>query len=54
MAHDDLEHLDCPVCGLEMKPPKKALPGTKNPPAFFCYACGVTALGDHSSKLGRC
>jgi hypothetical protein len=53
MARDDNGPRDCPACGCEMMPRKKVPPGVKNPPAFSCQGCGVTAIGDHLPKLGR-
>jgi hypothetical protein len=53
MGRDDNGQRDCPVCGSEMILPKHVLPGSKNPPAFSCHGCGVTAFGDHSPKLTR-
>jgi hypothetical protein len=41
----------CPACGSEMMPSKPALTEAKNPPAFSCFRCGVTALGYHAPKL---
>jgi hypothetical protein len=53
VGHEDNRQRDCPACGHEMMPPKKGPLQANNPPAFSCYACGVTTLGDHSPKLDR-